>query len=427
MLVLACGPKSADRTPTPASREKLPEKREPQVQPQLDDGKPDESDFALPGQPAKAGPNVHDPGRTSSASSVALHTCVISRPAMKIAEESKAIRVLAYDGEVFALVSTPVGTNTRIELYGQGHGAPSFSARAETVISGCRVPGGLALGTHDSKLVIVVAACGVLYSSILPVPNGHGSQPPLTLSRIATNVDSRFAPVVLGDSAMGPGLQLAFVGVRADGTRGRIMSTDANARPRSIREINLPGMGASSPTAARSSDGTRVYFIDARSGVSPVLRSDVDNVAVERSLTNVREPAEIVAIPVGDDTFLAYTAVGTAASSAIGLVKLGEWDAPVAIVPGHGYGPVRVAATSLDRDTGIIVALRPSDTPASSPREVIVRVLDRDGLGADRVVALGGTSIDATAVTANGTTQIAVAFTTEDDSQIAWLDCRGAT
>src|SRR5262249_34447719 len=80
-------------------------------------------------------------------------------------------------------------------------------------------------------------------------------------------------------------------------------------------------------------------------------------------------------------SFAAYTAIGTAATAAIGIVSLEATDATARpLVPGTGYGLLLLAGTAAP-NAALFAVDAPLAAPPQSPREVRLRVVDEAGEG----------------------------------------------
>ena len=85
---------------------------------------------------------------------------------------------------------------------------------------------------------------------------------------------------------------------------------------------------SSAPVATRVADVPEFVFLDARGGLSPVVRVALDEEGaprpptIERPLSTVSEPARLAAGNLGARRLVAYTAIGRAATSAIGVAGM---------------------------------------------------------------------------------------------------------
>ena len=99
---------------------------------------------------------------------------------------------------------------------------------------------------------------------------------------------------------------------------------------------------------------------------------------VARPVGQLAEPPETAAFRAGGTAWLAFTAVGSLARTAVGLVRLDGAGEVAPVVPGTGYGVLHVDAVSLG-EGALLAADVPQAAPPESPRAIHVRALDADG------------------------------------------------
>ena len=247
----------------------------------------------------------------------------------------------------------------------------------------------------------------------------------IRLKTLAEAADSRFAPAV---AALARTRLVAWTDGTGTPMRVRLAVLGLDGTVASRHDVTPESMGASAPTFGAGMSPA-LYFLDARAGVSPIVRVPIgadgtpQASAVARPVGTVTAPPRL-AVARGDGrVWAAYTAVGNAAATAVGYLPLDGTDtAPAAIVPGTGYGPLHVSAASAP-GAAIFAADAPKDTPPTSPREVHVRLVDEDGVGpALTLQAPDGTARHASI--ARGAHGIAgVAFTAGDGVYVAWIRC----
>jgi hypothetical protein len=189
-------------------------------------------------------------------------------------------------------------------------------------------------------------------------------------------------------------------------------------------------MGGAAPVFVVGAESPSLLFVDARVATSPLLAVDFDAEArpsearVLRPLANLFEPADVVAAWHRGHTWIGYTAIGTAASTAVGLVREGN-DAPppVAIVPGVGYGVLGVGV-ALGPSGPLFVADAAQNDMPNAPREVWLRALVNDVLELqERFVGPEGNATHG-AIAANAGGEAAVVFTTPSGVYLQRLRCR---
>jgi hypothetical protein len=200
---------------------------------------------------------------------------------------------------------------------------------------------------------------------------------------LGDSADQRFSPAV---ATRGGRHAVAWTQSRAnEPMRVFYVAFDPTGRELARHDLTQPGMSACAPTFVDAADGPLV-FLDPHAGTSALLTAglatDPPDVQVLRPVSHVYDPAQLAAARVGTRDFVAYTAVGTAAATAVGLV----WSEgvrqppPLPIVPGEGYGPLHVSATQ-SSTRAVFAADRPRGREREAPREVVVRLARADGEG----------------------------------------------
>lgn len=287
-------------------------------------------------------------------------------------------------------------------------------------------PPGLADRSMAQVLLALTDGHGAVLTAALPIAS-TGARP--TLTTIADGADLRFAPaVVVAHGVAG----VAFTDGRSTPMRVRLATLRDDLGASSVRDLTPAAMGASAPVAFAGADTPSLLFLDAHGGLSPILRVALGDdgapapATVERPLSTVSQPAHIAVAAVGGSTWVAYTAVGRAATSAVGLVRLGSEAPPVALVPGTGYGRLHVDAVNAGR-TAVFAADRPvagAATTDAIKTDVVVRVLDEAGLGPPLVVAeLSSQRAGSPALARAADGTIAVAFTGPSGVYLSLIRC----
>lgn len=247
---------------------------------------------------------------------------------------------------------------------------------------------------------------------------------------LGDSADQRFSPAV---ATRGGRHTVAWTQSRTnEPMRVFYVAFDPTGRELARHDLTQPGMSACAPTFVDAADGPLV-FLDPHAGTSALLTAslatDPPDVQVLRPVSHVYDPAQLAAARLGTRDFVAYTAVGTAAATAVGLV----WSEgvrqppPLPIVPGEGYGPLHVSATQ-STSRAVFVADRPRGREREAPREVIVRLARAEGestrLGEPLVVRGpndGPASLARIARHADGT--YALVFAASDGVYASFLRC----
>lgn len=188
----------------------------------------------------------------------------------------------------------------------------------------------------------------------------------------------RFSPALAPVSG---GWTLAWTVEKDESFRVRTATKSVEGVSDSI-ELRAPGGAAAAPTFVVGASEPVLVFLDPRAGLSVAHRvtgRDFTDLAVARPLNLVAEPPEIVVVRAGDAEWIAYTAVGSAATTAVGLARLDDVAPPSPLVPGSGYGILHVDGAGSIGDGAVFVADAPQSSPPGSPRELHVRILSPEG------------------------------------------------
>lgn len=308
------------------------------------------------------------------------------------------------DAEIVFLVRADAsGSTTTIARGSLEHPVPADHRRAVPAVAsvdGARVA--LAIVDGQRRLVVAEADAGATDAE-------------LAFAVAGTNASLRFTPAL---ERFAHAWALAWTEERDESMRVRA-GLFSNGALGSARELRSDAGGSAAPTFVRGGPAPALVFLDPRAGVSVAHRaglgsSGYGDPAIARPINLVTEPPELTAVRIGARDWIAYTAVGSAATTAVGLSPLEGTDAPVALVPGTGYGVLHVDAAPLG-ERAVFVADAPQDSAPGSPRELHVRVVGADGQpGAPAIVRGpdGGASRGRIASARDGL--IAVTFTEGD-------------
>lgn len=281
-------------------------------------------------------------------------------------------------------------------------------------------PPGLAARTEDDVVIAFTDGARTLRSRRMRMGQG-GSGASVEL---AQNVDTRFSP------ALTTSQDRTLIAFTLGGTPMRttlaVLAADGNVTER--KDLTPASMGAAAPAFIAGATPPVLLMLDARNGMSPLLRVDLgsDGAAkpaeVVLPVSMVASPPEIAAASSSIGTYVAYTALGSAASSAVGLVSIAPIaGTPEALVPGTAYGQLHIAATTAPRAV-LIAATAPIGTGKNPELELHVHVIGITGQGPATVLrASGGASHPAIARDEAG--HVGVAFATPSGAFVAILRC----
>jgi hypothetical protein len=260
---------------------------------------------------------------------------------------------------------------------------------------------------------------------------------PLRFEVVAEGVDPRFAPAL---APAGDGVVVAWVDGRGTPMRVRVARVDLRGEVRATHDVTLEAMGGTAPAFVVGASPPVLAFVDARAGMSPLVRVPFDGDGtpgsgrVALTVGQVPEPPALAAARAPHGEVVAYTAIGTGATTAVGMVRLdapaeGPRSAPIPLVKGTGYGTLGVAAAALP--TSVLFA---SEAPRAStsegkkadppPRHLQLHLADGQGATPAMVLHTPGASTKHPALAlGHDRRTVALAHTTDAAVKVAFLRC----
>ena len=238
---------------------------------------------------------------------------------------------------------------------------------------------------------------------------------------LAQSVDTRFQPALV---AIGAHYLVAWV---KRGTPMHIEVAELEHGPRMVarHRVTPPSMSGTAPVFVPGSAQPTLVFMDARAGVSNLLavrfqRGVPAAAEVLRPVGSAAPLPHVAAVVRGpNELAVAYAVVGSAATTAIGLVQSSDDAHPLPLVPGTGYGVLTVAAARR-----VFVASAPRAESPEAPRELHVRSLETDGsLGTPLVIRGTGPTARRPSLAAADETSYAVAYDTGESVELVRLRC----
>jgi hypothetical protein len=191
-------------------------------------------------------------------------------------------------------------------------------------------------------------------------------------------------------------------------------------------------MGAAAATFVAGAVPPVVVAVDARDGVSPLLRIDLagdgkpGEAQVAVPVTMVSSPPRLASAASGMGTYVAYTGVGSAATSAVGLVSIAPIaGSPTALIPGTAYGPLHVSATDAPRAL-LFVADAPKQPGKDPLKRIHVHVIGRDGAGTATALEGPGGKANHPVIARDRAGTVAVAYQSGSAVYVALLRCDDA-
>lgn len=332
---------------------------------------------------------------------------------LRIAREAGAPALVAIDETFFAATYTPDASGESLGLFSFVPGEAARPVQSWTIAAPSRTrsapPALVHLGARKLGVGFVDGTGQVFFLEVDPAR--PSAQPIL----VGEHADMRFPPAL---ALFGTTRVVAYSEFFEGAAHLRVVRLDASGTVLGRHEATSEQGGGAHPSfVVQRSAGADLLFLDARRSLSILHRVSFDSSGipgtprVARPLSATADPPNFIGIEAGGMHALAYAAVGNMATRAVGLVDMGEsGDAPVAVVPGLGYGQaLRMTALAREHDA-IIATEAPSAMPADAPHQVRIRTLAPDAsqhLQLGEALVLAGRTRPAIAM--NGSDVIAVA------------------
>lgn len=249
---------------------------------------------------------------------------------------------------------------------------------------------------------------------------GHGAS-----VELAKGVDTRFSPAikVSEDRTL-----IAFTtGSTPMHTMLATLAGDGTLQD--TRDVTPVSMGASAASFIAGAQPPVLLMLDARDGMSPLLRLDLaadgtssEPAQVVTPVSMPASPSELAAASSSIGTHVAYTGVGSAATSAVGLLSIAPIvGSPEPLVPGTAYTQLHASAASAPRAV-IMVATAPLAAGKDPELELQVSLIGLTGRGpAASIRGAGGATHPSIARDDAG--HVGVAYSTPSGVFVAILRC----
>lgn len=285
-------------------------------------------------------------------------------------------------------------------------------------------PPGLAARDVASVTVAMTDGAGALKVAEVAT---SGPRANTRFESVAGGVDTRFAPAV---AHLDAGTLIAFTkGTTPMQTHVALLRHKAG--PPQVTNITPGHVGATAPAFSKGESPPRLYMVDARDGMSPILASKVaadgtvSQAEVVVPVGMVTSPTRLAVARAAFGTALAYVGVGAAATTAIGIIDVApKPGSPSPMIPGTAYGPLAVAAAAAP-DAIYFAADAPTERGNKHPKRAIDIV--RLGAGGKQVrTRLVGGAGDAygVAIARSRDGLLGLAFNQPDAAYFARLRCR---
>jgi hypothetical protein len=268
-----------------------------------------------------------------------------------------------------------------VQLTAAGKAEPVASLRVEPPHPGVRAaPPGLAANESFGVTLAYANGAGVLLMQRLQLGSSHGATQSVELGR---GVDTRFAPAV----AYGKRGPLVAYTQGTTPMRTQLVRIGAKSEILGTHDITPTAMGAAAPAFVLGARPLAIVTADARNGMSPIARTTLADDGTPRGSDLVTpvgmmsQPPQLTAAASSFGTFVGYTGLGTAATSAVGLVQIApKPGAPEALVKGIAYGALHVAAVA-GEDTLVLAADAPKAAGKAPSHTIQLTRVDEKGRG----------------------------------------------
>jgi hypothetical protein len=282
-------------------------------------------------------------------------------------------------------------------------------------------PPGLAARDDNDLIVAFTDGEGVLHARRLRIGRGgSGGQ-----VEIARGVDTRFAPAVASHE------DRTLVAWTQGSTpmRVHLAVLDEGAKVLQRHDLTPPTMGAAAPAFIDGATPPALVAVDARDGVSPIVRIDLradltpTEGQVAAAVGMVSSPPELAAASSPAGTYVAYTGLGSAATSAVGLVAISPVvGSPEAMVPGTAYGQLHVAAAAAPRGL-LFAADAPIEPGKKPPHEIRLHLITPSGAGEPVSLRGPGGRAAHASIARDDRGEVAVAYTADSGVYVASARC----
>jgi len=314
----------------------------------------------------------------------AARTCAVRR---RLALDPRAtLGSLVTDGErALVLLFVPSGSGGTLEL-SHSEGTTLAPMLSVSLAAPLALPPVAQMDGEGVLSMALVDTHGSL--SLLEVRQSKASAPRV----ISRGIDRRFLPSM----ARAKGVHLVAFTQTVD----ELMHTFvARVSPSSVElsDVTPISHGAAAATFVLGAAEPTLVMLDARAGVSPLLEVGFDPngqarpAIVRTPVSQPYAPPLLAAFEVaGADTQVAYTAIGRAAATAVGIVPLRRPEAARALLPSLGYGPLSFTV-ALGSRAAVFATESPVSAARDALRAIMVKVVDDQGEGSALTIAGEGT------------------------------------
>lgn len=373
-----------DQAPTEVAREGEAEVTEARVVERAADGE------HLPDGDGSGGPSGADPARVVARQDIKVSDrgcALLTEEAVPLWPRPGPVAVVADGDEFFVAGYAKNATEGEDVFVVRVDHAAVVPIRHRRLTNTLKVPRIAPPALTVSGQHVAVAAVDGKSHVLFGATRKSGSSGPFPLDRVADKADPRMSPALVPMKAGKARFAVAYTHGDDKGMKVDLLTLDGRGREVKRFGVTPHAGAASAPMFAAGADEPTLFLMDARAGISPILRLRVSKegeptvTEVLRAVGTAATPPQIAPVVVGTDTFVAYTVVGNLARTAVGLINVSnEASTPAALVPGQGYGLLHVSVAA-GPAAAIFASTVPKAEERKSPRRLQLRVVDDEGMG----------------------------------------------
>lgn len=283
---------------------------------------------------------------------------------------------------------------------------------------------GVAADPTRGVTVAYIDGAGELFAQRLRVGAAHGGGAAL---KLAQGVDTRFSP------AVEHGKRGALVAYTQGSTPMRTFLVRFDPKGDVIDKLDVTpaAMGAAAPVFVHGAETPTLLTADPRNGLSPIARIRLDAEGkptpgqVIAPVGMMSQPTQLAAAESTHGVYILYSGLGSAATSAIGLVRVAPVTgagAPEAFVKGNAYGALHSAALAW-RNAVVIAADAPLSAGKQPKHDLQFALIDGQGQGPTLHVAAPSGDATHVALTRGPHDQLGFSFSAPDGVYVGTLSC----
>jgi len=300
---------------------------------------------------------------------------------------------------------------------------PLVTERVEKPSPDRFAPPGLGIGGRRNLTIAITDGDGAVFTRSIKIASASAGGSLKLINK--EGADVRFAPAI---SRVESKTLIAWT-MGTTPMQARLAVLDVVGQLEAVHAIKPPAMGAAAPVFVKGLSPPVLLVVDARHGYSPLIRVPISSEGTPLR-AKVVVPVGMVATPVELavahnqlGTYVGYTAVGQAATSAVGLIQIEpETGSPQPLVRGRGYGPIHVAAVAAPKAL-IFAADAPVEKGKAGQHEIHIRLIDAQGMGPKTVINGPDGTASQVKIARNQSGIVAVVYNSRSGVYVSWLRC----